>query len=113
MNFIDEYVESEGKDWTFEKKRYKQEFLNTMNFVYQNFNRGFQKEDRNQTPRVRFEALAVGINLALRENPELETTAQQVDKLLQSVEFEEWTTSDAANNKNKVFRRINGVKEYF
>ncbi|HIH7963945.1 TPA: DUF262 domain-containing protein [Streptococcus suis] len=114
MNFIDEYVESEGKDWTFEKeKRYKQEFLNTMNFVYQNFNRGFQKKDRNQTPRVRFEALAVGINLALRENPELETTAQQVDKLLQSVEFEEWTTSDAANNKNKVFRRINGVKEYF
>ena len=84
-----------------------------MNFVHNNFKRGFQKEDRNQTPRVRFEALAVGINLALRENPELETTAQQVDKLLQSVEFKEWTTSDAANNRSKVFSRINGVKGYF
>ncbi|WP_170236367.1 DUF262 domain-containing protein [Streptococcus hyovaginalis] len=114
MNFIDEYVELTGKNWTAEKEEiYNKEFINTMNFVHKNFKRGFQKEDRNQTPRVRFEALAVGINLALREKPDLVTTDQQVNRLLHSSQFEEWTTSDAANNKNKVFRRINGVKEYF
>ena len=114
QNFVDDFVTSSGQEWSDDKKEiYKQEFHNTMNFVHNNFKRGFQKEDRNQTPRVRFEALAVGINLALRENPELETTAQQVDKLLQSVEFKEWTTSDAANNRSKVFSRINGVKGYF
>lgn len=114
MNFIDDFVAAEGKVWSAEKEEvYKKEFVRTMNFVSQNFNRGFQKEDRNQTPRVRFEALAVGINLALRENPTLETNEEQIMKLLHSPEFEEWTTSDAANNKNKVFRRINGVKEFF
>ncbi|WP_159592414.1 DUF262 domain-containing protein [Streptococcus halichoeri] len=114
MNFIDDYVESEGKIWTVDKEEsYRNEFINTMNFVNKNFKRGFRKEDRNQTPRVRFEALSVGINLALRINPNLEATTQQVEKLLNSSQFEEWTTSDAANNKRKVFRRIHGVKDYF
>lgn len=116
VNFIDEFVSSEGEKgkWS-ETKRdiYESEFIRTMKFVYENFDRGFMKEDRDQTPRVRFEALAVGINLAMRKKANLEVDKKKINQLLSSEEFKLWTTTDAANNKNKVLARINGVRDFF
>ncbi|MDU0407314.1 hypothetical protein N42HA_00300 [Lactococcus lactis] len=70
------------------------------------------KKRGNQTPRVRFEALAIGINLALRENPKLSMSQEKARILLESESFKQWTTTDAANNRNKINSRINGVKEF-
>ena len=113
LSFIDEYISSEENDWSDVKAtKYKTEFINVMKFVNKHFERGFQKDDRDQTPNVRFEALAVGINLALRENPNLVLNDSTVRELLGSEDFKEWTTTDAANNRKKVYARINGVKNY-
>ncbi|KSU26871.1 DUF262 domain-containing protein [Lactococcus lactis] len=112
-NFIDKYFSTEGKNLTQDKKQFlRSEFLRTMDFVDTYFERGFQKEGRNQTPRVRFEALAIGINLALRENPKLSMSQEKARILLESESFKQWTTTDAANNRNKINSRINGVKEF-
>lgn len=114
LSFIDEYISSEENDWSDVKAtEYKTEFINVMKFVNKHFERGFQKDDKNQTPNVRFEALAVGINLALREKPNLVLSGCTVRELLDSEDFKEWTTTDAANNRKKVNARINGVKDFF
>ena len=111
--FLDNYIAKEGKEWSDEKEaKFKDEFLQTMNFVDEYFEKGFQKLDRNQTPRVRFEALSVGINLALREYPNLPMSKDKSETLLNSKKFEEWTTTDAANNRNKVKTRIHGVRDF-
>ena len=34
------------------------------------------------------------------------------ETLLNSKKFEEWTTTDAANNRNKVKTRIHGVRDF-
>jgi hypothetical protein len=113
MNFVDDYIREAGKNWSDEKKYlFEDEFNKTMRFVSDNFERGFQKEDRNHTPRVRFEALSVGINLALRESPQLNVSIAQIDKLLNSEHLKKWTTSDAANNRTKVISRIHGVRDF-
>ena len=77
MNFVDDYIREAGKVGLMKKYLFEDEFNRTMRFVSDNFERGFQKEDRNHTPRVRFEALSVGINLALRESPQLNVSIAQ------------------------------------
>lgn len=42
-----------------------------LTFVEQYFPNGFAKKDYKRTPRIRFEAIAVGTTLALRQNPDL------------------------------------------
>lgn len=60
------------------------------------------------TARVRFEALSVGIHLALKTKPNL--TVKNVDWLF-SEEFRELTTSDASNNQGKLRSRIEFVRD--
>jgi len=70
--------------------------------------RGFRKDTSSQsTPRARFEALSVGIALALRENPKLEI---KNSNWIDHKDFVGLTKSDAANNKSKLLARINYVK---
>ncbi len=108
--FMDEHIVNAKDDFTGNKEaELKMEFFNTLNFVQTNFPNGFKKSDTAKSiPRVRFEAIAVGTNLALRENPSLEIVEV---KWLESNEFKKWTTSDAANSKNKVIGRIEFVKD--
>ena len=63
---------------------------------------------------MRFEAIAVGVNLALRDNPKLENviTRDKIIEMLSSDDFVRWTTTDAANNRSKVIDRIYGVKNF-
>ena len=67
-------------------------------------------ENHNSTPRVRFEAIAVGVHLALKENPNL-IPVKPVTTWLESTEFQEQVTTDAANNRNKLLGRILFVKD--
>lgn len=108
--FMDEHIINAKDEFNEEKEiELKTEFVNTLNFVQTNFPNGFKKSDTAKSiPRVRFEAIAVGVNLALRENSEL--TISDL-KWLESNEFKKWTTSDAANSKNKVVGRIEFVRD--
>ena len=81
-----------------------------MSFVKNNFNPPYfaRKGRDNATPRVRFEALSVGVYLALKEKPDL----QVVDlSWLESDEFKYHTTSDASNNQGKLKARIEFVRD--
>ncbi|TRQ91621.1 DUF262 domain-containing protein, partial [Salmonella enterica subsp. enterica serovar Panama] len=73
------------------------------------FPAGFKKTiTAKSTPRVRFESLAVGAALALREIPDL--VPKNLD-WLSSEEFKRLTTSDGANSRVKVIERIEYVRD--
>lgn len=105
--FIDDYVDS-NKD-TFNRDKYLKEFKGMLDFVDKNFPYGFAKsQNAKSTPRVRFEAIAVGVALALRENEKL--IVNNVD-WIESDEFRVHTTSHASNSPNRVTGRIEYVRD--
>ncbi|MCJ2069322.1 DUF262 domain-containing protein [Methylobacterium sp. J-030] len=80
-------------------------------FVSEILPNGFRKSpSAKSTPRVRFEAIAVGIALAMQKDPALPGTWDLVSHLSKP-EFRELTTSDAANNRNRVTGRIEYVRD--
>lgn len=105
--FIDDYVDN-NKD-IFNKDEYLKEFKGMLDFVDKNFPYGFAKsKNAKSTPRVRFEAIAVGVALALRENEKL--IVNNVD-WIESDEFRVHTTSHASNSPNRVTGRIEYVRD--
>lgn len=89
--------------------KFQFEFDRMVQFVQKTFPCGFAKsENAKATPRVRFEALSVGVALALRENPNLSVT--NID-WINSNEFKEHTTSDASNNEGKLKLRVEYVRD--
>ena len=83
-----------------------------MAFVERVFPHGPRKtENANTTPRVRFEAIAIGSYLALKDHPEIANgDIPDVSVWLESEGFKEVTTSDAANVKSKLLRRLEFVR---
>ena len=78
-------------------------------FVNEYFPEGFKKSGPGRkVPRVRFEALAVGIGLALEHKPGLVPTDLS---WLDSEEFKDWTTSDASNNRANLIGRVEYVRD--
>ena len=69
---------------------------------------GARKGRDNATPRVRFEAISVGVHLALIQNPNL--VPHYMDWLY-SIEFKQHTTTDASNNQGKLKARIEFVRD--
>lgn len=122
---LEEYTESPSKfifDYTkrmnraFEQApdlvdRYRERFMTTMAFVRRVFPYGFRKgTTANTTPRVRFEAIAVGSYLAIQARPELAGATPDVSAWLDGEAFQLVTTSDAANVKSKLQRRLDFVR---
>lgn len=107
--FLDDYIIKTNEFFSdILKEEMKKELFRTLEFVNNNFPNGFRKSANSKSiPRVRFEAIAVGSNLALRDNQNL--TIPNVN-WINSNEFKQMTTSDAANNKSKVVGRIEFVK---
>lgn len=90
---------------------YRKRFEGMLKFVQASFPNGFRKvENPNSTPRVRFEAIAVGSYLALIDKPELAVKAIDVSSWIEGEEFKKVTTSDAANVKSKLESRIRFVR---
>lgn len=105
--FLDEYIEH-TKD-SFNQKQMKSEFDAMLRFVKKYFPYGFAKTAKaKSTPRVRFEAISVGVALALREKPNL--IPRSMD-WLGSEEFLRHTTTHASNSPARVSGRILYVKE--
>lgn len=87
----------------------KVEFERTMTFIKKNYPHGFYKsETGRRVPRVRFEAVAVGTNLALREKPSLKFKDA---RWLITKEFETLVRTDASNSAPKLRGRIEYIRD--
>lgn len=95
------------------KDRYVDRFMKMLKFVELNFPTGFTKKSNPKTtPRVRFEAIAIGVDHAINERPALVGTAlNSVPDWIEGDDFKKVTTSDAANVKSKLVGRIEFVKK--
>lgn len=90
---------------------YQEEFCRVCSFAAENLPGGtFARGERNQTPRVRFEALAVGIALALRQRPKT-TKADMSWASDDEDEFVSLTRTDASNSRPKLARRIEYARD--
>jgi hypothetical protein len=92
---------------------YRDIFTSVVRFVEQHFPIGFRKTaTARTTPRVRFDAIAVGIRLALEENPNVGEKGPflKPENWLEEEDFQILTTSGGANVKSKIENRIHYVK---
>lgn len=93
---------------------YRDEFQRTMAFVARVFPHGFRRTSGGRfTPKARFEAIAIGARLALRDRPGLravDADLLDVSSWLESPEFREITGSDGANAIARLRDRINFVR---
>ncbi len=108
--FLDDYLKQVNADPKFDREKMRVEFESMLNFVEKYFPQGFRqgKNDARTTTRIKFESLAVGVALALRERSNLDPKSTE---LLTSKEFKDYTKSDASSSKNKVVLRIEYVRD--
>ncbi|MGB3267405.1 MAG: DUF262 domain-containing protein [Microcoleus sp.] len=113
--FLDDYLkqvntEAKKADPKFDREKMRAEFESMLNFVEKYFPQGFRqgKNDARTTTRIKFESLAVGVALALREKSNLELKSTE---WLTSKEFKNCTKSDASSSNNKVVLRIEYVRD--
>lgn len=105
--FLNEYLINNLVN--FDEEGFYADFQHMISFVKANFPFGFAKSAKaKSTPRVRFEAISVGVALALREKPDLRISNIE---WLASDKFKEYTTSDASNNEGKLKLRVEYVKD--
>lgn len=103
--FLNDFVGSKNK--SFDKERYLSEFDRMLQFVDKYFPDGFIKSPTsNKTPRVRFDAIAVGVNLALRKNPQV---IPKDFSWLKSRAFNELITKGGQNSPTAIKERIDFV----
>jgi hypothetical protein len=108
--FLDDYLKATQGNFDRQKSAiFKDTFLIMLEFVRRVFPNGFKKAaNHKRTPHIRFEAIAVGSALALRQCPDLHPAEPT---WLDSAEFKKYTTSDSSNSKPKVKRRIEYVRD--
>lgn len=105
--FLDMYLSEHENN--FDENSGKKEFDKTMEFVERYFPYGFAKsKSAKTTPRVRFEAISVGVNLALRKSPNLIPESME---WLNSKEFLQHTTTHASNSGPKLIGRVEYVRD--
>ncbi|MFC7753699.1 DUF262 domain-containing protein [Tsukamurella soli] len=94
---------------------YRRRFQSVLEFVDRNFPFGFKKIPSGRaTPRTRFESIAIGVDSALSEFPELDEYPPErleVDTWISSAEFQHIVSSDGANAISRLRGRIGYVKE--
>jgi hypothetical protein len=113
-DFLDNFVESHKNQ--FDKSAFEAEFDAMLNFVDKHFANGFRRSANGKfVPRARFEAIAVGVALALRERSDL-SPAVPTDWTDITTEdgarFKYHTTTHASNNKCRVVGRIRVHSRY-
>lgn len=108
--FLSAYLKRHQED--FDGPRLRAQFDAMVRFAEQYLPYGFKKAvAANTTPRVRFEALACGITLALRRNPTLEPVAFGVQSWIDSGDFRKLVVSDASNSLPRLKARIEFVRD--
>lgn len=105
--FLDEYVKSKNEN--FDQATMEKRFKRMLKFVERHFENGFAKNaNAKTTPRVRFEAIAVGVDLALKKVPNL---IPKTMDWLGTEEFKKQTTTHASNSGPRLRSRIEFVRD--
>lgn len=105
--FLNNYAKE--KNETFNKGKLEQRFNQMLLFVQKYFPNGFIKMPGSEkTPILRFEAISVGVYLALEENSSLEIDSTE---WLDSEEFKKVTSGSSTGSVKKLQARIEYVKD--
>ena len=95
-----------------EVEQYRKRFKDVMEFCKRVFPRGFRKTQKDtRTPRTRFEALAIGTELALAARPDLIGNTPDTSEWLASDEFLRLTKSGGANPITALKGRLYFVRD--
>lgn len=109
-DFLNNYMELKSKSFT-NKKELKNIFEKTFSVLNEKLPNGIVRGNRvNITPIVLYEAISVGIADAIDED--LNIDANILIRILDDEKLKTLTTG-ATNSKNKLYQRINYVKEKF
>lgn len=111
--FLDGFMKIHQNE--FDQNRFNNEFDSMLEFVDKHFEYGFRKsQNAKSVPRARFEAIAVGVALALRERedlvPAIPTNWVNIDAD-EGKDFKWHTTTHSSNNKKRVTGRIEYVRD--
>lgn len=106
--FLDKFVRRYQKN--FDEAAMLEKFTRMCTFVERHFAPSYfaRRVNDSVTPRVRFEAISVGVHLALEIDEDLSPANVN---WLTSKEFKEETTSDASNNPGRLKSRIEFVRD--
>ncbi len=105
--FLNAYVREKNRE--FNECELRSRFRRMVDFVDTYFPYGFGKSETSTlTPRVRFEAISVGVHLALQIAPSL---IPGVFDWLDSHEFKQLTTTHASNSPEKLRNRVEFVRD--
>lgn len=110
---LDKYMEMKNKMFTNkEKERIEKEFYSMLNFVDENLRYGFAKNNTNQISRQYFEAISVGVCLALREKSNLKVHEGTLKRLASDHEFHQLMAARYHTHKpQKIRMRIDYIKD--
>jgi len=112
LQFLERFLGRAASRNELDISRDKAAFDKVMNFVNEHFPMGFRRlETSKTTPRARFEAIAVGVAMALQEEPTLSEPVIPVSSWIFSEEFQLVVSADSANNKAQLLGRIKYVKD--
>lgn len=110
IGFLNDYLGKAQRNFNDEAAEVaKSEWDRMLDFADIHLGSFAKKQGHVRTPRIRFEALSVGISLALRIKPELIPVSME---WLESEEFKSHMRSDASNSKPKVIARIEFVRDH-
>lgn len=105
--FLNDYTEKMNK--SFDENKMYGEFDRMLKFVDTHIPNGFKKNEGSvKTPRVRFEAISCGVNLALRIDPNLKPKSVN---FLDSKEFIHLVTGGSHNSPSNVRAKIEFVRD--
>ncbi|MCL2016243.1 MAG: DUF262 domain-containing protein [Defluviitaleaceae bacterium] len=111
-DFLDNFVESHKNE--FDRNAFETEFDAMLNFVEKYFPKGFRRNATGKfVPRAGFEAISVGVALALREKADLIPAIATNWTDIASPEGERFkfhTITYASNSKNRIVSRLEYVK---
>lgn len=113
--YLDTYLEAKNKeinalpeaDRNKTLDKYFKEFTDMLNFVDKYSTYGFRKSHNPQTKRVLFEAISVGVHVALEKNPALTSTKEKWNAMIQSNTFRTfWAGSTKLHDATKIKDRV-------
>jgi hypothetical protein len=108
--FLDKYLKEHQTD--FPKEQMEEQFNSMVKFATSHLPFGFRKnKSASSVPRVRFEALACGITLAQRLQPDVNPDPIDLNSWIQSPEFEVHVASDASNSLPRLKGRVEYVRD--
>lgn len=107
--FLDDFLTQVNKKVSPDLDKMQTEFELMLNFIEKYFPKGFRqgKNCNKTTTRIKFESLAAGVTLALREKENLKPKSTN---WINSEEYKKYTDGNASSSKNRVIQRIEYVK---